>query len=610
MCGVAGVWHHSGRSNQLDVAELEAVTMAMARRGPDGSGTWVGDEGRLGLGHRRLAIIGLGEQGHQPMELPQRCHGKGNADLVVSYNGEIYNFPELRCRLVDSGHDVRTSTDTEVLLHLYEDEGPTFVRHLRGMFAFALWDGERQELHLARDPFGIKPLYLSDNGSAVRVASQTQALRSSGRISLATSDAALAGFLILGSIPEPLTCWTAIESVEAGTVVTIGRSGSRSVHRYYDLADVLANAGPPDARPFSEIVEETVSAHLVADVEVGLFLSGGIDSNVILGVASAQKQEVRAVTLGFSEFAGTPDDETPLAAEGAKLYGAQHTIHWLSRSDVLAAVPSVLEDMDQPSVDGLNTWLVARATAEAGFKVALSGVGGDEFLGGYSTFQRVPQLVGTMRRVTALARIGPGVRRLSRPVLARKSPKMPGLLEYGNSIPRAWLLQRAIFMPWELGSILGADRAREALHSLNLDLRVEQATGAASQADNSAVAALEAGLYMRNQLLRDADWAGMAHSLEIRVPLADSGFVQGVGARLPQWHYREGKEALAAIPSPSLPHSVVYREKTGFSVPMGAWVLDERPFLAWRRSAPLRRGNASWSRRWAYVVADRFGILS
>lgn len=614
MCGVAAIWGYGAGSCDVDLAELDAITDAMARRGPDGRGTWIGDDGRLGMGHRRLAVIGLGEQGHQPMQLGSGCRTAQVANLAVSFNGEIYNFAELRRDLEQEGHRVSTATDTEVLLHLYEQHGTGFLRRLRGMFAFALWDGMRRQLHLARDPLGIKPLYIADDRQTVRVASQAKALLAGGRVGRSTSEAGLAGFFLMGSVPDPLTAWSAIEAVEAGTVVTFEPGGRRYVDRYHSLPEALGvvegaeGAGPdPDLR---DAFRDSVDAHMVADVEVGLFLSAGIDSSSLLGLAAEAGHEMRAVTVGFDAFAGGPGDETALARRVAELYHAHHLVRPVSRRNLVDAVPQILDDMDQPSIDGLNTWLVASAAAETGLKVAFSGIGGDEFLAGYSTFSRVPAAVRILKRAPARPLLGAAFRRLSAPIVGRRSPKFPGLLEYGGDLVSNWFLQRAVFMPWDLPKILGADRAASALSALDLPQLLARAASPRPYGDLAAVSALEGGLYMRNQLLRDADWAGMAHSLEIRVPLSDDRLVGAIAGPLNrQWRPRDGKEALARSPRPAVPAAVTDRPKTGFTVPMAEWIIEDPRYSSWRKQPSLTRDGCPWARRWAYEVAERFGLL-
>jgi asparagine synthase (glutamine-hydrolysing) len=624
MCGVVGVWRYGEGPGAVDVAEVEAIRDSMTARGPDGAGTWVAEGGRVVLAHRRLAIIGLGQQGHQPMVL-SRCRtdatsppgGHDGGEIAISYNGELYDYEALRRGLVARGHRFVGSSDTEVLLHLYEEDGIAMVRGLRGMFAFALWDGTTRELHLARDPLGIKPLYVADDGTTIRVASQARALLASPAVDRSSDEGALAALLVFGSIPEPRTAWGGIQSVGAGTAVTVQTGGRRSIVQYFSLARSLADAehtafrGPPgDDSTVAASLAASVQAHMVADVEVGVFLSGGIDSTSILGLASAGGRELHAITLGFDEFAGSADDEAPLAEMAARRYGAHHEVVHVGRSQFASWLPTMLSDMDQPTVDGLNTWMVAQAAAASGLKVALSGMGGDEFLGGYPSFLTVPRLVRRLRSVASVPGVGPAARAVTWPVLQSRMPKAAGLIEYADTLAHGWLLRRSVFMPYELAGVLGRERATSALAALDIDGVLRAALDGGPRGGLATVAALEGGCYLRNQLLRDADWAGMAHSLEIRVPLTDVDLLATVAPSLSaRWVPPAGKRVLAASPTPELPTEISERSKTGFSVPMAAWATSLADYDSWRSVPALAHPRCSWARRWAHTVAGCFGML-
>ena len=613
MCGIVGVWMYGAGTEQVEVEEVVRIRDAMDRRGPDGEGMWVAPDRKLALGHRRLAIIGLGDQGHQPMELSAPC--KGGGPLAISYNGEIYNYRELRSELIAVGHRFSGDTDTEVLLHLFEEFGISMVGRLRGMFAFALWDESAGELFLARDPYGIKPLYVADDGSTLRVASQARALLVGGNVDDRIDDAALAAFFIFGNIPEPRTAWRAIDAIPAGTLVTIARGGARRTQRYFSLPKQLAAAERMQSDrtdvEIAAVLADSVAYHLVSDVEVGIFLSSGIDSTSILGLAAGHGQAFRSITLGFDEFEGTPADEVPLAVEVARRYGAiEHRVGRITRSSFTEWAPRMLNDMDQPSIDGLNTWMVAHLAAEGGLKVALSGMGGDELLGGYSTFTSVPRLVKRIGRFARVPGIGQLARSLSYPAVRHRAPKVAGVLELADTLPHAWLMRRAVFLPWELGTIMGRERAASALEELRLDDVLSDALEGGPRSAVGTIAALEGGLYLRNQLLRDADWAGMAHSLEIRVPLVDASLLEAVAPSLvSQWVPPKGKHVLAASPQPSLPPAVTGRPKTGFSVPMAKWVTSLPDPDEWKRIPDLSYDRCPWARRWAFTVASTFGMV-
>lgn len=609
MCGVAGIFRYNAGPGRVDEQELDTIRDHMVRRGPDGKGSWISRDGRIGLGHRRLAIIGLGEQGAQPMAACcPRLSGEGP---VVTFNGEIYNHEELRRRLELEGHVFRSRCDTEVLLHLYEEHGEDLVLHLRGMYAFGIWDPVHQRLLLARDPFGVKPLYVADDGGVLRFASQARALLAGGAVRPQGDDAALAGFLVLGSVPEPRTCWSTIRCLPAGSTMTVGGDGA-ATRTFFSVAQELREAASRDAEGASEALRDSVDAHLVADVPVGVFLSGGVDSGALLGLVSeSSRRDVTAVTLAFDEFSGSAADEQPVASLTAHWYGARHVVERVSYDDFRTSIRSVLQGMDQPTVDGVNTWFVSRAAREAGLKVALSGLGGDELVGGYDTFSALPTWHRRLRPLALVPGLGRASRRLLQVVPPNLlNPKVASAVEYGRTLTSNWLLRRSVFLPWELAPLLGRDRAVAALETLDLERRVLAPAIVPDPGSSvSRVAAMETNLYMRNQLLRDADWASMLHSLEIRVPLVDATLYRAIAPGLSSWTAANRKAALRAAPARPLPNEVLERRKTGFGLPMERWLREADELAHWRSQPTLRREGTPWARRWAYALARQFDLV-
>ncbi|WP_428681597.1 asparagine synthase (glutamine-hydrolyzing) [Reyranella sp.] len=598
MCGIAGIHAYLDVAPRVDRGELARMNERMVSRGPDGSGLWLSEGGRTGFGHRRLAIIDLSEGGAQPMHT-------ADGRLTITFNGEIYNYRELRAELQSRGRRFRSESDTEVLLQLYAEYGAAMVSRLRGMFAFGLWDADKRTLLLARDPLGIKPLYWADDGWTLRFASQAKALLAGGAVSRDPDPAGIVGFHLFGSVPEPFTVWRSIQSLPAGTTLTVDGTGPGIPQRYYDVAAALAGRAetvPGDPRTsIAAAVRDSVRHHLVADVPVAVFLSAGIDSGALLGTMSELgARDITAVTLGFQEFEGLALDEAPLAAEVAARYGARHIVQTVGRAEFERDLPALLDAMDLPTVDGINTWFVAKAARDAGIKVALSGLGADECFGGYPSFTDVPRSVHWLRPVSWVPGLGALVRHgLSGAIAAglRLHPKAAGVLQYGGSWAGAYLLRRSVYMPWELDEVLNPALVEEGIRRLAPLSRIAAAieTGHAL-GDFDRVAALETSLYMRNQLLRDADWAGMAHGVEIRVPFVDAFFL----AALPSGPVLAGlnaKDAIAEVPQPPLPDSVRHRRKTGFSTPVGRWLREAS-------GAPQRSGIdlSAASRAWALEV--------
>ena len=527
---------------------------------------------------------------------------------VVVFNGEIYNYPTLRRDLEAKNITFNTHTDTEILLHLYALRGADMVRDLRGMFAFAIWDNDAQVLFLARDPYGIKPLYSANDGWTFRIATQVKALLAGGKVSRDPEPAGIVGFHLWGSVPEPFTLYRDIRALPAGHTQIIDEAGPREPKPYVSIAQVFAE-GAAQPSPRYETVErirlaarESVSAHLLSDVEVGVFLSAGIDSGAILGLMRDVGQEkIRAITLAFEEFRETSEDEAPLAGEIAQLYGAEHIIRTVSKAEFRADLPALLEAMDQPSIDGVNTWFVSKAASEAGLKVALSGLGGDELLAGYDSFRDIPRCVSWLGVPSRF----PGLKVAARTALVAtglnaNSPKALGVLQYGGSFPGAYLLRRGLFLPFELKTIFDPELAHIGLQRLKVLERLRSSITPSPSSSISKVAVLESANYLRNQLLRDADWAGMAHGLEIRTPLVDIDLARSLSSVTPNLSKNKGKQALAAAPTKPLPLAVANRPKTGFSIPTARWM------AAASTDRAANKGLAS--RAWANEVFSHAGI--
>jgi asparagine synthase (glutamine-hydrolysing) len=603
MCGIVGIYAFHYAANSVDRAELRRIRDHMAARGPDGFGEWYSQDGRVGLGHRRLTIIDLSERGAQPMV-------SADGKLVVTFNGEIYNYRQLRTSLEAKGCRFRTQTDTEVLLHLYAQKGEAMVHDLRGMFAFGLWDAEKGALLLARDPYGIKPLYYVDDGWTLRFASQVKALLAGGKVSRDPEPAGWVGYCLFGSVPEPFTTYQEVRALPAGSTVWVNRIGAHPTRQYYSIAETYcrAEARRSPANDQNQELEvrqallDSVHHHLVADVPVGAFLSSGIDSGALVGLMrDAGQRDIQTVTVAFEEFRGRSEDEAPIAAEIASHYGTRHTTRIVTEEEFREDLPIILQAMDQPTIDGLNTWFVSKAARELGLKVAISGLGGDELFGGYSSFRDVPMCV---RAVAIPGRI-PGLGDLTRLLISRSlslNPKAAGLLKYGGSYAGAYFLRRGLFMPWELKSLIDADTVRLGLRRLDPVRHIDALLKPKPASSFSRIAVLESSLYMRNQLLRDTDWASMAHSLEVRVPLVDSTMLSQF-ARITAKNGSQSKRLLALSPRLPLPAKVIERPKTGFTTPIQSWLQRDNRIQEWRRVPALAAYKCAWARRWAFQVS-------
>ena len=602
MCGIAAIFNYR-TGEPIDRDELTRIREAMSLRGPDGCGDWTSSDGRIGLGHRRLSIIDLSPAGAQPMK-------NRDGSLVVTFNGEIYNYRQLRSGLEQKGYRFQSTSDTEVLLHLYEAEGEAMVGKLRGMYAFAIWDDRNQGLFIARDPFGIKPLYLADDGTTLRVASQVKALLAGGGVDTAPEPAGHVGFFLWGHVPSPYTFYRGIRGLTAGTTLWVDRLGNHRLHTFCSIPGILADAEErrgqmgdgvaphPGPLPGGErqsllrsALADSVRHHLIADVPVGVFLSSGLDSSTITALAAESGSNLRTVTLAFEEFRGKPEDESPLAAQVAARYGTRHQTVWVGKHDFQESFTRVMQAMDQPSCDGINSFFVSFAAARAGLKVALSGLGGDELFGGYPSFSEIPRVVRFLKpfSASALQPLNLRFRLISAPVLRRfTSPKYASLLEYGGTYGGAYLLRRGMFMPWELPEVLDPELVREGWRELQSQARLDQ-TAKGLKSPFLKVSALEMCWYMRNQLLRDTDWAGMNHSVEVRTPLVDVELLRNLAPLLAS-DTPPTKRDMAISPLSPLPSSILDRRKTGFSIPVRQWLLDDDDGFG------RDRGLRGWSR--------------
>jgi asparagine synthase (glutamine-hydrolysing) len=570
MCGVAGAFAFGSDATPIDRAVVLRLNELQRHRGPDGTGLWASFGNRVILGHRRLAIIDTGTSGAQPMS-------DSSGRWTISFNGEIYNFRALKTELEQLGCVFRTNSDTEVLIHAIAQWGEAGLSKLRGMYAFALWDGLEKELWLARDPFGIKPLYVAQNHDTIWFASQARPLANTAPVDTNRDAAALTGFYLWGHVPEPFSWWAGIRMFPAGHVQRIGAGRAAAAPRAFaKIQDAYVDPSVAPLAPgeLRSLVLDTVRHHLVADVPVGIFLSAGVDSNVIAALAGELGSDLRTITLAFDEYLGTADDEAPLAEASAKRLGSDHTTVRLNRNQFEELLDDFLKSMDQPTIDGLNTYLVSSVTAKQGLKVALSGLGGDELFGGYPSFRQIPRLLKWGQRIPLRKTLGGLLQRLLRAApLPGVPPKLPGLLSHCGDIASAYLLRRALHLEDELDLLLDKSWLKEGLQRLSTMDALSETVATLRAADTrpyAQVAALETCWYMRNQLLRDTDWSSMAHGLEVRVPFVDMHLFQRIGRAIAS-DAPPTKSELAAC-AKQLPPRLGTRPKTGFNIPVQQWI--------------------------------------
>lgn len=598
MCGIAGLISTPEMGGASAGEPVQRMMDSMRPRGPDAEGVWV-REG-IAFGHRRLAILDLDARANQPM-------ASADGRYTIVFNGEIYNFRELRRQLEADGVAFRTTSDTETLLALFSREGEGMLPRLRGMFAFALWDAQSRRTLLARDPYGIKPLYIAQTKRGVLLASQVRALIATGLVSQQPCPRGQAGFWMMGSVPEPHTWYRDIQALQAGHCVWVEQGLLGVSRRWWNVADEWRDA-PVVTLPEVEVrqrvraaLRASMAAHLVADVPVGVFLSGGIDSGALAGLMQeAGARGLQGVTIAYDEFAGSHHDEAPVAATLAAHYGIRHHVRRVTREEFRADLPRILAAMDQPSVDGINTWYASKAVAELGLKVVVSGVGGDELFQGYSSFRQLPRLVSAWE---AASRV-PGAMALARAACKAQARRTGNnrwrhVPDWARTIAGAWWLRRGVFSPEDLPALMGEDLAAEALQGFTATAWVQAMVGTQPQDRRLALGQIESTTYLRNQLLRDSDWASMDHSVELRTPLVDAWLLRELRPLLDKFWKFPQKRLLAEAPAKSLPAALINRPKTGFGIPIERWL-----------KKPQSVGGARGPRNsWAHEVARAYGEI-
>ena len=573
MCGLAGaILSPDFSTTMMGLRAVELMCDAMSSRGPDAAGYWQANNARAFLGHRRLSIVDLEARANQPFV--SDC---GNYAIV--FNGEIYNFMELRSVLCEQGEVFRTTSDTEVILRLFIREGMRMLARLRGMFAIAIWDSRKNTCFFARDPYGIKPLYIAKTRAGWLFASQVKALLASGLLSNETDPLSEASFWMLGSVAGPRTWFKDIAEIPPGSWAEIDLDcklvGPKS---YWNIGESWSVAQEDVC--LEEVRErvrhallESVKYHLVSDVPVGVFLSGGIDSGALAGLmVECGVRQLTGVTIAYEEFRDTHDDEAPIAARIAQHYGIDHVVRRVTRAEFEADLPAIMASMDQPSIDGINTWYASKAVAETGLKVVISGVGGDELFLGYDGFRQIPPLVGAARAIGHV----PGGMMLGK-LLASMQAKRTGnhrwqhAPQWLQTVGGGWWLRRSTCAPGELPNLM-----ERPIGDMPPDDRVpghwlDEMVGKLPSDPVLALAQIESMAYLRNQLLRDSDWASMAHSVELRTPLVDAHLLKRLAPLLGQFSKFPNKTLLALAPVKPLPYEIINRRKTGFGIPIKEW---------------------------------------
>jgi asparagine synthase (glutamine-hydrolysing) len=582
MCGIAGI---IGRLDEPNRAALARMSDAMVHRGPDASGTWVSAPDARGWGallaHRRLSILDLSPAGAQPMVDPVTGH-------VVVFNGEIYNFDDLRRRLVAEGHKFQSTGDTAVMLRAIALHGPDAVTWLRGMFAFACWDPKQRQLLLARDPLGIKPLYLARSsdphaGWSLLFASELRALLASGLLGTPRLDpGGVASAIWNGFVVGPGTAVKGIELLWPGRLLEVDGAGNEiGQEDFWRIPDRVPHP-TMNEDDLAAILEEGVRLHLASDVPLAVFLSGGVDSSAMANLAQrAAQSPIHTFTLAFEE---QELNEGPIARQIAAAIGTQHHEVVLTEERFVEKLDAALDSLDQPTFDGLNAYYMSHAIRAAGFTVALSGMGGDELFGGYTSYRDLPVLQCWCRRAAWVPRgLKVAAATLATWPLRRAGgavppqtrwAKLPDMVRHSDDLLALYQLAYALFLPGFQRELLAPSCAEEVADGLPLAMRQRVIAETRARTPLSAISVMEQRLFLGERLLRDNDAASMASCLEQRVPLVDQVLFESVDRLGDEARYRPlGRKAmLRRIGLRGLDPSLFERPKTGFVLPFDRWI--------------------------------------
>lgn len=624
MCGIAGII-----APELDREQREtALTRMISRqrhRGPDDSGFVT--RGPASIGMARLAIIDPAN-GSQPMSSPD-----GRYHLV--FNGAIYNHQELRASLQHEWA-FRTHCDTEVLLAAFVHHGPACLPRLRGMFAFAVWDAEKQTLFAARDPLGIKPLYYAHGvDRSLSFASELNALLAGGLVGREIDPVSVGEYLAWFSVPAPRTLYRDIANLLPGHSLQLDRTGRLQVQPWWQLPSpqsqgIAATNRHEFIHGLRAQLQDSIRAHRVADVPVGAFLSGGLDSTAVAALmVQSGARRLKTFSIGFNE-AGYAEQKAATAV--AKFLGCEHHTGILTGARLAADLPSILSSLDQPTGDGINTWYASRLAHQGGVKVALSGLGGDELFGGYPSFRQLPrlqQLLPWWRRLPA------GLRQRTLGLLRSRSStrldKLSDFLTHAQDLHELASLQRRVLSEPARLTLLSADARPRVARFGPHHPRLEQFAFDLHDADPfQVISAWELRTYMADVLLRDSDVMSMSHSLELRVPFIDAPLLDWLWPQPTRWKYDAtvAKSALADAVDGLLPDFVRNRPKQGFTLPFPLWMRAElKPFLddcfsssaltrcPWLDATAAERlwagfqqagDNRAWSRVWSVAMLIAF----
>ncbi|WP_316804887.1 asparagine synthase (glutamine-hydrolyzing) [Pedobacter nototheniae] len=600
MCRIAGIIDKNLAFEEIE-ASVKSMCTIMAHGGPDGAGFFFNKENGIAFGHRRLAIIDLSTAGEQPMHY-------NDGELVITYNGEIFNFTELKAALIELGLTFKSHCDTEVILAAYAAWGTKSFEKLKGMFAFALYDAKKNLSFLVRDASGIKPLYYAHLQQQLVFASEIRAFKKISPFYTENPDWKVY-FLAFGHIPEPYTTLSDVQILPKGKYLTWNhQTSSFNIHSFLNEKHPEQVNGKDEAKEIiSNSLKKAIQAHLLADAPIGVFLSGGIDSSLISLLANEQTalQENNYLNTLSINFEDTTFSEKPYQdIVSSKIHG-KHQEYTITESNFNALFPTALKAMDQPTTDGINSWFINYFAKQNGLKAVLSGIGADELFGGYPSFKR-------MNLVNLLSKL-PGVFLKSAINLNKPALKRIYYLSYKNTVGH-YLFLRGIFDPKEIAALL--NRSVKEVDQVLKNMKVDAMP--ANLKPEEQASWLESNMYMQNQLLKDTDSMSMQHGIEVRVPFLDQDLICALAQINHAIKFKGDKPKSLLVNTfiNFLPDKIWNRPKMGFTFPFQKWLKENQPFLnqltlnnnkkAMQLTDDFKQGKLHWSKAMALYVTSSF----
>ena len=588
MCRIAGIVDK--RSLQI-ASDIISMRDAMENGGPDSSGVYIDEEASLALGHRRLSIIDISDGGNQPMLNETK-------DIVLIFNGEIYNYLDLKEELKSAGYHFFSNSDTEVILKGYEYWGTRCFAKFKGMFAIALYDKKRKQIILARDHAGIKPLYYYTDKTALYFASEIRAFNQLPN-KWEENNLWKVYFLTYGYLPHTVTTLKGVKPLEKGSYLIFNTDTLESEQAFY-YHDSFSETITDEEEAKEQIrftLKAAIKRHLIADAPLGLFLSGGIDSSLLTLLAKEYKDELHTLSIIFDDEKYSEKCYQDIIVKKA---GTKHQAFLLDKKQFKEAIPDILQAMDQPSADGINSYFISKFAKEAGLKAVLSGLGADELFGGYPSFKR-NKLIKNIRQLPAF------IINNAHLIPQHKYQKI-NFLKTENDTGN-YLFNRGYFTPVETARLfdMHVSEVQALLLQEEFFISLEQLS------EGNKTSYLESNLYMQNQLLKDTDYMSMWHSIEVRVPFLDYDFIEcahQISSCL-KFDNRQGKYLLIESFKDQLPDEIWNRKKKGFQLPFDTWMqesLDQ--FISTKQDQEMhkkfKKGQLNWSSYWAYILSQSF----